>query len=204
LLILIDESGDAGFKIAKGSTTHFVVAMVIFQDFKEAEKASKAISEARENLRIKPEFKFNKSHPNVRDSFFEIVRPFQFRVRALVVDKCRVYSENLRSDKDRFYNYFVNLLLKHDNNALQGARVKIDGSGDRAFKQELERYLKKQCQEGKIHSVKFAESHRDNLIQLADMIAGAIARSYRQDDRKNADRWRLMLRDKIDDVWDFR
>ncbi|MGZ8159761.1 MAG: DUF3800 domain-containing protein [Methylobacter sp.] len=204
MLILIDESGDAGFKIAKGSTTHFVMAMVIFEDFKEAERASKAIGEARECWRVKPEFKFNKSHPDVRDKFFEVVRPFQFSVRALVVNKGRLYSENLRNNKDRFYNYFVNLLLKHDNNVLRGARVKIDGSGDREFKKELERYLKMQCQEGKIHSVKFAESHRDNLIQLADMAAGAIARSYRQDDRKNADRWRLMLRDKLDNVWDFR
>lgn len=204
MLVLIDESGDAGFKIAKGSTSHFVVAMVIFRDFGAAERASKAIGEAREKLRVKPEFKFNKSSHPVRDAFFEAVRPFEFTVRAVVVHKAKIYSDNLRENKDRFYNYFVQLLLKHDNDALQNARVKIDGSGDREFKQELERYLKQQVQTGKIISVKFAESHRDNLIQLADMAAGAIARSYREDDRKHADRWRKMLGGKIEDVWDFK
>lgn len=204
MLVLIDESGDAGFKIAKGSTPHFVVAMVIFRDFKQAEQASKAIGEARERLRVKPEFKFNKSSHPVRDAFFEAVRPFHFTVRAVVVHKNRIYSENLRDNKERFYNYFVQLLLKHDNAVLQNARVKIDGSGDREFKQELERYLKQQVQSGKIVSVKFAESHRDNLIQLADMAAGAIARSYRDDDRKHADRWRKMLAGKTEDVWDFK
>lgn len=203
MLVLIDESGDPGFKIARGSTPHFVVAMVIFRDFKQAEAASKAIGTARVQLRVKPEFKFNKcSHP-ARDGFFEAIHPYSFAVRALVVDKARIYSDNLREDKERFYNYFVKLLLEHDNGVLQGARIKIDGSGDREFKQELEKYLRQQCQAGKIASVKFSESHRDNLIQLADMAAGAIARSYRNDDRKHADRWRKMLARKIEDVWDF-
>lgn len=204
MLVLIDESGDAGFKIAKGSTSHFVVAMVIFHDFDTAEQASKAIVAVRERLRVKPEFKFNKSSYPVRDAFFEAVRPFHFSVRAVVVHKAKIYSDNLRENKELFYNYFVQLLLKHDNDVLQNARVKIDGSGDREFKQELGRYLKQQVQAGKIISVKFAESHRDNLIQLADMAAGAIARSYREDDRKHADRWRKMLAGKIEDVWDFK
>jgi hypothetical protein len=204
MLVLIDESGDSGFKIAKGSTPFFVVAMVIFRDFVEAERASSAIAVARSRLRIKTEFKFNKCSNVVRDGFFDAVRPFSFAVRALAVDKAQVYSDNLREHKDLFYNYFVQLLLKHDNDVLQGARVKIDGSGDREFKRELERYLRQQMAAGKIASVKFAESHRDNLIQLADMAAGAIARSYRQDDRKDANRWRAMLAGKIEDVWDFR
>lgn len=204
MLILIDESGDAGFKVAKGSTPHFVVAMVIFRDLKEAENASAAIAQARDRLRVKPEFKFNKCANIVRDGFFDAVRPFRFTVRALVVDKARIYSDGLREDKGRFYNYFVKMLLKHDGGALQGARVKIDGSGDREFKQELGRYLRCQMDAGKLTSVKFAESHRDNLIQLADMAAGAIFRSYRQEDRKDATRWRDMLTSKIEDVWEFR
>lgn len=204
MLILIDESGDAGFKVAKGSTPHFVVAMVIFRDLAQAEAASVAIAAARERLRVKPEFKFNKCAHQVRDGFFEAVRPFAFTVRALVVDKARIYSDGLREDKGRFYNYFVRMLLKHDGGALQGARVKIDGSGDREFKQELGRYLRSQSEVGKLASVKFAESHRDNLIQLADMAAGAIFRSYRADDRKDADRWRTMLASKIEDIWEFR
>lgn len=204
MLILIDESGDAGFKVAKGSTSHFVVAMVIFRDLKQAELASAAIGAARERLRVKPEFKFNKSANLVRDGFFEAVRPFQFSVRALVVDKARIYSEGLREDKGRFYSYFVKMLLKHDGGALQGARVKIDGSGDREFKQELAGYLRRESEVGKLESVKFAESHRDNLIQLADMAAGAIFRSYRTDDRKDAGRWRAMLASKIENIWEFK
>jgi hypothetical protein len=203
MLVLIDESGDPGFKLTRGSTPRFVVVMVIFQDYQEAERAGKAIGETRERLRVKPEFKFSKCHDNIRDAFFQAVAPYNFTVRALVVTKELIYSRTLREEKDHFYNYFVKMLLHHDNDVLEGARIKIDGSGDREFKQELERYLKQQLSAGKIKSFKFAHSHSDNLIQLADMAAGAIARSYREVDRKNARKWRAMLESKIDDVWEF-
>lgn len=203
MLVLIDESGDAGFKIAKGSTPFFVVAMVIFREFEEAERASYAIEEAKSRLRVGREFKFSKSHANVKDGFFDAVQPVNFTVRALVVDKSIIYSGNLRGHKETFYNYFVRQLLSHDNDVLQGARIKIDGSGDREFKRELSKYLKDQCGH-KIAHLKFAESHRDNLIQLADMVAGAIYRSRMTGDRKDSHRWREMLGSKIEDVWNFR
>lgn len=43
MLVFIDESGDTGFKVSKGSTQNFVVACVIFDDNLEAEKTSVAI-----------------------------------------------------------------------------------------------------------------------------------------------------------------
>lgn len=79
MLVLIDESGDAGFKITRGSTPFFVVVMVIFRDLAEAERTSNAIAEARDRLRVKPEFKFNKCSNIVRDGFFSAVRPFTFQ-----------------------------------------------------------------------------------------------------------------------------
>jgi hypothetical protein len=206
VLVLIDESGDAGFKLVRGSSSHFVVAMVVFDDFGEAERTSTAIADLRTALRISTEFKFSKSHDDIKDAFFDCVCRHRFSVRALVVDKSVIYSDSLRERKDLFYNYFVQMLLRHDHGALQGARIKIDGSGDRHFKNELNSYLRQQLHAGQVKSIRFAESHRDNLIQLADMVAGAILRSYRDKDRKDAKRWRQVLarNGKLGDVWDFR
>ena len=206
MLVLIDESGDPGFKVSKGSSPTFVVAMVIFDNFKQAEGASAAIEKAKETLRVKPEFKFNKCHHSVKDGFFQAVLPFNFTVRALVVIKDKVYSPNLRSNTDGFYNFFVQSLMKHDNDSLQGARIKIDGSGDRKFRKELSTYLRGQLGEGKIQNLKFADSRRDNLIQLADMTVGAVARSYNPAKRDHADRWLDMLKEakKIGDIWEFK
>lgn len=205
MLVLIDESGDPGFKIVRGSTPIFVMAMVIFSDLKEAERASDSIARARDRLRVKPEFKFTKSHDNVRDGFFEAVCPCEFSVRALVVDKAAVYSEHLRDDTEAFYNYFVRLLLSNDNGALQGAKIKIDGSGDREFKQELNRYLRRQISADRVASMRFDDSRKNNLLQLADMCAGAVARARRKDGKRDT-RWLDQLRaaQRIQDVWDFR
>lgn len=205
MLVLIDECGDAGFKLAKGSTPYFVVAMVIFRDFKQAELASAAITDARVRLKVKQEFKFSKSHANIRDEFFKAAAPYEYGVRALVVDKEKIYSPHLREEKDQFYSYFVKQLMKYDNDVLTGAKVKIDGSGDREFKRELGAYLRRHLK-GKIKDVKMEESHRNNLIQLADMVAGAIGRSYRTDDRNDPRRWLNQLRatKKIEDIWDFK
>jgi hypothetical protein len=206
VLVLIDESGDPGFKLIRGSSSHFVMAMVIFDDEADAERTSAAIGTLRAELRLKTEFKFAKSHLRIKDAFFDCVCRYHFRVRALVVDKSRIYSDTLRTRKELFYNQFVRLLLQHDNGVLCDARIKIDGSGNRRFRQELNAYLRRELDAGKVRKITFAESHRDNLIQMADMVAGAILRSYRPDDRTRANRWRGVLasRGKLGDIWNFR
>jgi hypothetical protein len=119
MLVLIDESGDPGFKLTKGSSPFFVVGMVVFHDLKEAERASAAIKQAMVDLRVKPEFKFSKCPDIARDGFFEAVLSHEFLVRALVVDKAKIYSPHLRTGTDAFYSYFVQMMMKHDGGVLR-------------------------------------------------------------------------------------
>lgn len=203
MLVFIDESGDPGFKLSKGSSPTFVVCLVAFKTKDEANNAREAISSAAIRHKIQPEFKFSNSRDYVRDAFFEAVSGFDFCVRAIVVQKEKIYSPILRTDRDRFYNFFVKSMLRFDNGLLKDARVMLDGSGDRSFRNELSAYLRRHTEKGAIKKFVFADSRSDNLVQLADMCTGAIARSYRTD-RTDAARWRSMLAPKIDDIWDFK
>jgi hypothetical protein len=54
----------------------------------------------------------------------------------------------------------------------------------------------------KIAGFDYADSAGNDLIQLADMVAGAIYRSY-QIDKTDCATYRSVLRPRIDDVWDF-
>jgi hypothetical protein len=202
MLVCIDESGCAGFKA--GSTPCFVVVMVIFNQNDEAEKTSAHIAAMRSRLKVKPEFKFSKCSDDIRTQFFALLSDHRFRVRAIVVEKAKIYSTHLRSEPEHFYNFFLQNLMRHNEAAIKDASVKIDGSGDRRFKKALFAYLRKQLAVGTIKKLKFANSRNDNLIQLADMAAGAIARSYPGRNREPDARWRRMMRRQIDSVWEFR
>jgi len=203
MLVFIDESGDPGFKVASGSSPVFVMAMVMFNDGEAARQTSDAIDLLRANLGFRTEFKFNKSREEVRDAFFGAIKGHPFRIRAIVVEKQRIRSNILREQKDAFYNFFLKTMVRFDNGRLTAARIIIDGSGDRAFRQGLAKHVTRNAAKGAIKDVRFKDSANDALVQLADMCAGAIARSYRKD-RTDADRWRKMLGKHIDDVWDFK
>ena len=202
MLVFIDESGCSGFKIDKGSSPYFVVAMVVFHSEDEAQIVSREIDQVRKAVGHKPEFKFSKCRYDVRDAFCKSASAFDFVIRAIVVDKSKIYSPALKSSTESFYNYFVKMMMQHDNELLADANVKIDGSGDRRFRAELQRYLRAQVGKKRIKKVRFVNSKSSNLIQLADMAAGAIHRCYR-DDRKDKDRWRKQLNRRIEDVWTF-
>ena len=182
----------------------FAVAMVMFPDGSAAQSATTAIESVRREWPGVREFKFSKSSHDLRDAFFRGVSKESFRVRALVVEKEKIYSPHLRSDKEAFYQFFVKSMLKFDNGRLAEANAKviIDGSGERTFRRDLQTHIKRHTPKGAIKSITMKDSKNDPLVQLADMCVGAVARSFRTD-RPDHNRWRSMLRTKMDDVWRF-
>ena len=203
MLVYIDESGDAGFRVEQGSSPVFVAAMVIFADADDAAFTRQLITGSAARLIHKGEFKFSKSRTEVRDRFFQAVAAGPFRVRAIVVQKEVIRSDHPRSDKESFYEFFVKQMLRHDGGRLSDAKVIIDGSGDREFRKKLSTAIRRKMREGAVRDCRFSDSKTDPLIQLADMCAGAVHRSFRSD-RRDAHRWRDMLGPRLDDVWTFR
>jgi len=201
MLVFIDESGCPGFKFDRGSSAVFGLGMVIFRNADEATQTQEAIATVRARLNHKVEFKFSRSRDEVRDAFFAAVARCPFSVRALVVHKARLYSRELTNKTDRFYNYFVKTLMKFDGGTLSAAKVRIDGSGNREFQNELSAYLRRQLG-GRVGEVRVSDSAKDPLMQLADMCIGAITRAERID-RADCDRWKRMLEPRIDDVFAF-
>ena len=205
MLVFIDESGDPGFKTTKGSSPNFVTTMVIFDDHSVAKRTQQAIVNLRAELRVKPEFKFSKLYSAHRDRFFDEMAGYSFRTRSVVVQKELIYSDALRTVKESFYKFFIRNMLQHDGGALRGAKVVIDGSGDRQFKKAFRAYLRKNLDKGAVEKLDLKDSVKDPLVQLADMVAGAVARSYRTD-RSDSNRWRSVLHrnGQIENVWEFK
>lgn len=207
MLVFLDESGDPGMKLEGGSSDLFIVALVVFDDDNTAQACDDRIALLRQELRMSPhhEFKFHKMSQTIRMAFLEAVAPYNFFYFGIILNKRKLVSPNFQI-KDTFYKYTCSLVFKNALQVLDNATVVIDGSGSRDFRQQLSTYLKRKINDQKgttkrIGKVKIQESHRNNLLQLADMICGAVARSY--SDKKDAKEYRKAVsqRERHVQIW---
>lgn len=206
MLVFIDDSGDPGFKLDKGSSPVFVIALVVFDDDLEAEKTSLAIKEARRKLKVSDfyEFKFNKTNALFRNTFLKAVLIGKFRVRAIVVKKEVIFSARLRGYKEDFYNYIVMQVLKHTRGSIKKAKLKFDSRGEKALRDQLRVYLSRELDnKNKVifSDLKFVDSRQNTLVQLADMVAGGIVWAHTGKDKSYLKI--LQSGGKIEDVWEF-
>lgn len=191
--------------LIKGSSQVFVITLIIFNDKLVAEETAVALKKLRSALKFSDtmEFKFHKSRKLVKIKFLTASAEFSFRIRAIVVQKDKIYSNFLRTKTDSFFNYVVMQVLRHSGKHIHHAKLKFDKRGERRIRNELRAYLSRELgnKENDVFTdLKFVDSKQNILIQLADMVAGCIASYYKGKDR---DLFKI-LNKQIDDVWDFK
>ena len=207
MLVFIDDAGDAGFKLEKGSSKHFVIACVIFDDNLDAEETALKIKRLRRSLKWRDdhEFKFNKASKLVRLTFLSEIKSCNFRVRAIVADKEVIRSPELRTNNTKFYNYMIKEVLSKSDGSIKNGSIRLDGHEDRAYKKAATTYFRQQANPrgSVINDMKFVNSKNDNLIQLAYMVAGSILRST-QSNKTDKDEYLKVIKKRIEDIWCFK
>jgi hypothetical protein len=189
MLAFIDESGDCGLKFGKGSSSYFTCVVVMFNDNFCAEACDSSVDALRVSLQrpCGQEFHFTDSSDKVRRRFLETVGQSEFQYAGLVINKRRLSEERFQ-DAKQVYEFAVGIVCEQVRPLLKDAKIIIDKNGDRAFRQNLEKSLKVQMTglDGTccIRKVTMEASHSNNLLQLADMICGAIGRSFTQNDER--------------------
>lgn len=200
MLIFIDESGDPGFRLDKQSSDIFVVCLIIFDDELEAEKVAVKIKELRRKLK-KPdcfEFKFNKCSKEYRIKFLETVKDAKFKIRATVVLKKDMTKLKIKKNK-LFYPFVIKKSLEENLKNLSNVKLRLDGKGERLFRREFLTYLRKNLKQRNqkiIKDLRFRDSRGDVLIQLADMVAGAINRGFQKDKTDAKIYWNIIKKKK--------
>lgn len=198
MFVFIDESGDTGLDISKGATRYFAIFMVVFEDREEALACDQRIDLLRRELRLdlRYEFHFHRNSNRVREAFFKVVLPYQFFYYGIVVNKEKLFGQGFHN-KESFYKYASGLLFENAKERLEHATVIIDESGRQLFKYQLAAYLKRKINIENHHryikKVKMQDSKRNNLLQLTDMIAGAVHRSL-IDAGKDGQRFRAIIK----------
>jgi hypothetical protein len=186
MLAVIDVSGDVGMKLASGSSRFFTLALVLFQDLLVAQACDRHITTIRKDLGLPVDTEFHFSHASDQflQAFLKGVAAFDFRYFTCTIDKSRLTGKAWQR-KAYFQERAAQLVLELARPKLLNAKVLIDKSADRAFNQAFAKYLKKHAgqKEGQpaIREAKSQSSHKHNLLQVADMVCGAVARTYREE-----------------------
>jgi hypothetical protein len=114
----------------------------------------------------------------------------------LVINKRKLVPGALR-DTESFHQYVVGLAFEIFKPYLRDAWVDVDRTGSLDFGRKMVRYLSKIMRQknGKsiLRRARAANSKNNNLLQLADMVCGAITRSFRLD-KPNKDEFRNLIR----------
>lgn len=201
MLIFMDESGDTGFKLNKVSSKYFVLTAVIFDSLEEAEKANEAVKEVRKELKRSEslEFKFSTgTNDAAKELFLRKLSKCNFRYRSVVIDK-KTLMQREPNPKDSIYMLVADQLFLRAKNRIKNATVFVDLI-TKSFMQDFNKYLRSRLNtdlEKLIGEIKHRNSKGNNLLQLADMVCGAIYRKYNRGD----DTYYNIIKKREEDLW---
>lgn len=181
-LIFLDEAGDTGFQFKDGASRYFVVTIVIFDDPAQAAQVSEAVNTLRRKLHITQnyEFRFSTGSSNkIKVEFLRAVLPFTFRYRAIVVDKPMFADRFPDASEQQLFEIVVRQLF--ELGGLENVTLVMDRIAGGNFEQKLHVYLRQHLKKRGtrvIRKFRHNDSRKENLLQVADMICGAVYRSY--------------------------
>lgn len=195
-LVFIDDSGDPG--MTEVSSTNFVMAAALFMDPGVADALSVHIAEYRRSLgwRDDYEFKFAKIRKDIIVHLLKNINEYEFRIYAVYLDKARFKNAAQLVDDQKIYNWMIKELLIIM--PIYEAKIKIDGRSSRENMRKTAAYLRQQINRdrSKKLEINFEDSVDNNLIQLADLIAGSINR-FVSADKTDYEKYIKIFRKKI-------
>lgn len=173
-----DESGDASLNFGKGASRYFVISVVATQ---APDSLRGFLENIRKNLKLAEhyEFGFHKlASVKLRGKVFTALAGADFEAWAILVDKT-LLNEELRSmtGLDRYLFFVAELIKTIPAEKRAGGTLILDEFGypDKT-KEELKRILKARNIVHGFRRISIRRSQSESLIQVADLIAGAVWR----------------------------
>ena len=196
-----DESADVSFAFAKGASTHFVVSIIAERD--NAARNLLTQLRLRSGLPTTYEFSFHGlSSSALRRRVFEALAETDFEAWAVVVNKQQLPDAFRVMRPLDFYLYFVSEVIRLiPGEKREGATLLMDEfSSPTQLPAELRRVLKARAITRHFRRIVAKRSKSEPLIQVADLVAGALLRHTAQND---SDAYRVIA-GKMQQVFEFR
>jgi len=177
-----DESGAFGWALGKGSSSHFVISAILVKESQRQELTVK-LEDIRKRYFGQGEMKSSKIGKDAkkrRKLLGELV-DLPFNVFALVFDKKLMIDYKGPQYKQTFYKFLNNIVHKELRHAFSDLIVVADQIGGSDYMQSFSEYFKNNSAQPDLFGnacFMFCKSDNSLCIQLADIIAGSIARKY--------------------------
>jgi len=174
LFIYVDDSGDPGFKLSRGSSRYFAIAAIFFKNEDDMKQTDAKIDQIRTELKLtkRHEFKYRKLKQEMKEVFMERIGSMNFDIGITVVDKEKITNQKIVKNPSSFYNSAILNTLESWLDA-KNVYIFIDGEAGRGYRRDVKTFFRKNLPRGFIKKVVYVDSSENNLIQLADMVAGA-------------------------------
>lgn len=190
-----DESGDPGQK----SNHYFALALVQLPG--HVPLSELAVIRQVLHLSSAFEFKFHSTTSVQKEVFFRAVQPLAFRVRSAVIDKARLEpSLTALCGIDFIVEWTTCLILRASELDIANDVLVMDGavpSLRRALRIRLSEECRQLGRERPFAKIIGADSKRDDNLQLADMVVGAMRQYVVAGDSK----YYQTFSEKIVDLW---
>lgn len=198
----VDEFGGFGFDFSKANTSKYFILCSVIVKAEQLSTLENAIDILRKKYFSNSEMKSSNigSDDKRRMVLITEILKLDFRIIALVADKEDFYNSAITNYKQVFYKYMHKLL--YNNLYLPYPKLKIyaDELGDEDFKNGFKKYISNNRPTYNIfneYDFDFVDSTNSNLVQLADIIVGSIARKLND---YNAPNYIEILKGKISHI----
>lgn len=179
----IDEFGAHGFNFnTSGNSTHFILAVVLVDSNNLVEAKTQA-EKIRSRFFQRGEMKSSnikvKDYARRSKLIDEIVK-LPIKLYYFVCDKREIYSIGLKT-KGIFYKYLHELTYKELRLTFSNVSIIADKFGRDDYQKSFIKYIKKQRYQSDLFSsydIELKDSKEEVLIQVADIIAGALSFDY--------------------------
>lgn len=197
-----DEAGDVSFSFEKGASRYFVVAMIATS---QPDALRQVLADVRRDAGLEARYEFRFHHlssAKLRQRTLSALAQADFESWALIADKTTMPDSFKVMHRLDFYLYFLTELIQLIPTEKRNDAVLIldeFGSAE-TLRKELRRFMTVREIPRHFKKVEVRRSRSEPLIQIADLVAGAILRRDTKDDADAFD----YLRPKIKKILEFR
>jgi hypothetical protein len=196
-----DEAGDVSFNFGKGASRYFVMAVIATD---EPQNLRQILVDLREKSGLPASYEFSfhaLSSALLRQRVLRALQQADFEAWALVVDKTTLTEPFKSMRRLDFYLFFITELLQSiPAEQREKATLLLDEfGGEPDLSLEFRRYMKRRNIPRHFSRVLTRRSKSEPLIQVADLVAGAVLRRDAQHDSEAFD----MLQAKYQSVLEY-